>query len=112
MILTSSRTTKTSTHMFGNRLGWGISAVIVMFAAFVAYLIYEAARVTPPTGWVQQTVRPLAAPTGADTMVAGASEPRDAGELYRRAIDDCSANRSAYDALAAAKDFDPAAVAA
>jgi len=98
--------------MFGNRLGWGISAVIVMFAAFLAYLIYQAASVTPPTGWVQKTVRPLTAPGGADALVAGASEPRDAGELYHRAIDDFVANQSAYDSLSAAKEFDPAAVAA
>src|SRR5947207_1764562 len=31
--------------MFGSRLGWGISAAIVMFASFLAQLLYQSARV-------------------------------------------------------------------
>ncbi|HSV13384.1 MAG TPA: hypothetical protein VLI90_03950 [Tepidisphaeraceae bacterium] len=99
--------------MFGNRLGWGISAVIVLFAAFLAKLIYSAGLPTPPTGWVQKAVQPLTAPAGTDAVVPGGmNEARDAGELYRRLIDDYEMNTAAYAAIAAAKELDPAAIAA
>lgn len=98
--------------MFGNRLGWGISAVICMFAAFLANLVYQAARVSAPTGWVPRTIQPLTTAASAQTLVPDITEPRDAGELYRRAIDDYLANRAAYDALATAKDLNPVAITA
>jgi hypothetical protein len=99
--------------MFGNRLGWGISAVIVLFAGFLAQLIHSAGRPTPPTGWVAKTVQPLSPPAGSDGVVSGGmSEARDAGELYRQAIDDYESNTAAYAAIATAKDIDPAAIAA
>lgn len=98
--------------MFGNRLGWGISAVILIFAAFLGHLVYQAARVTAPTGWVQKTIQPLTVPASAQALMSGASEARDAGEFYRRAIDDYLANRSDYDALNSAKDWNAATMAA
>jgi hypothetical protein len=91
-------------RMFGNRLGWGISALIAMFAGFLAHLIYQAARVSPPTGWVQTAVKPLTVPAGAGSVVADMNDPRDAGEFYRRAIGDYLSNRQAYAATETATD--------
>jgi hypothetical protein len=97
--------------MWGNRLGWGISAAIILFACFIGYLIEQAGLPTPPTGWVTQSVHPLETPADANQVVPGMTGARDAGDFYRQAIADYQSSPSFYDQLAEARDFDPAVVA-
>lgn len=97
--------------MWGNRLGWGISAVIILFACFIGYLIEQAGLPTPPTGWVSKSVHPLEIPTNANQVVTGGTQACDAGDFYRQAIADYQSSPSFYDRLAEARDFDPAIVA-
>jgi hypothetical protein len=98
--------------MFGNRLGWGFSLVIVICAGWLGFAIWQAGQISPPTGWATATVRPIEIPRNADSVVPEMNDPRDAGELYRAAIDDEQANIAAYAALESTDILDPAAVAA
>jgi hypothetical protein len=98
--------------MFGNRLGWGISFIILICAAWLGYAIWQAGQVSAPTGWVPATVQPIQPPRGADTVVPEMNDPRDAGDLYRSAIEDEQANVAEYAAIESADVLDPTAIAA
>ena len=97
--------------MWGNKLGWGIATGIVGFAIYVAYLIVQGGQVTPATGWVAATVKPLTLPATALSVVP-LTTAQDAGTFYRTAIDDARTNAASYDALLNATRVDDAAVAA
>src|ERR1700733_7652187 len=88
--------------MFGNRLGWGISTVIVAFVALLSPLIHRSQQVSPPPGWVDATVRKIELPTGIEQILPEMNGNDDAGDFYRQAIDDYQANSAAYEALATA----------
>jgi hypothetical protein len=95
--------------MFGNRLGWGISAVIVIFAALLARLVYQTAQPSSPTGWIQKTIQPLSAPGPIDQIIPGMSANRNAGDFYRQAIANYRENPGAYDGVANGKEPSPSA---
>jgi hypothetical protein len=97
--------------MFGNRLGWSISLLIVIVAGWLGYALWQAAQISPQTGWTS-TVVPIQMPPQADSVVPEMNDPRDAGELIRDAIADEEANVAEYAALESADAIDPAAVAA
>ena len=103
--------------MWGNRLGWGISALIVMVAGLLVYQLHALSQPTPTTGELVALVtghpvpleplcRPLLPPVKADG---------DAGDLYRQAIDDLHERQKQdpdpYATLTDTKDYDPAAIA-
>jgi hypothetical protein len=95
--------------MFGNRLGWGISAVIVILVGLLASLVYQIGQPSPATGWVGKTIQPITVPAGLDRIIPTATGVKNAGEFYRQAIADYRANPSAYDDMATAKAPNPAA---
>ena len=98
--------------MFGNQLGWIISAIIAAAGIFAGFQLLLAAQPTSPTGWVQQTVLPLQAGESAKTILDPMTDLKDdAGDLYRDAISDYERHKTAYQNLQTTKDFDEAAIA-
>ena len=93
--------------MFGNRLGWSISLLIVIVAGWLGYALQQAAHISPPTGWASVVV-PIQLPPQADSVVPEMNDPRDAGVLIRAAIEDEEANVAEYAALESAETIDPA----
>ena len=57
--------------MYGNRLGWGISAAIVMVVVWLAYLLQGSQQISPPTDWVKTA----ASGTSTLLMYGAAVEP-------------------------------------
>jgi hypothetical protein len=98
--------------MFGNRIGWSMSLVILICAGWLGYAVRQAGEISPPTGWLTTIVVPIPMPRNVGSVVPEMNDPRDAGELYRAAIDDEQANVAAYAALESADVLDPAAIAA
>ena len=96
--------------MWGNRFGWGISAVICLAALLLGYLGYQKGQPTVPTGELVAAVKPLALADAAKAVLPPPKPLGDAGPLYRQAIAEYHAHQSAYDAITATKDYDPAAV--
>ncbi len=89
--------------MFGNTMGWLISAVITAVAAFAVYGLVQAGIPTPATGYAS-TVKPL-------TLDARAALPPEkdigtnAGDLYRDAIADYNAHSAQYAELQKNQDY-------
>jgi hypothetical protein len=96
--------------MFGNRLGWSISIIILIFAGLLARLIDQTAQSSPATGWIQKTIKPISAIASVDQIIPGMDSNRDAGDLYRRAIAAYRDEPAPYDAIAAGKPPSLAAV--
>jgi hypothetical protein len=84
--------------MFGNRLGWGISSVIVFLAVMLGRLVYQTAHPSPATGWIQKTIQPIGAAPSLDKIIPALNEHRNAGDFYRLVISDYRENPGAYDA--------------
>jgi len=86
--------------MFGNTLGWGISAVIIAgIIGFLAFL--EKANAVSPPGALTNNPLNLAAlafPVSPESVVP-MNEPGDAGPLYKQAIADYTSQHSEYDNL-------------
>jgi hypothetical protein len=98
--------------MFGNRLGWGISAAMVLAAAGLAYYLFTLGQPTPPIGGTG-----LAAAAGhltlgdaARSLLPPVKPLGDAADDYRKAIADLHDHATAYAELATSKDYDLAAV--
>jgi hypothetical protein len=92
--------------MFGNAIGWLISAVIAALAGVLGYQIVLDSQPTAPTPWVK-TVTTL----NLDDVAKAALEPMtdmkdDAGQLYRDAAKDYDNHRTEYEQLQATRDFD------
>ncbi len=96
--------------MWGNRFGWGISAVIVLGAMVLAYGLYSLGQPTLATGELVAAVKPLTLADAARSVLPPPQPLGDAGDHYRRAIQDYHDHRSAYDELTKSKDYDLAAV--
>ena len=97
--------------MFGNRLGWGISAVIVLVAALLGYQLDKLGRPTPPTGeLVAAADHPLPLADLARPLLPAVKPLGDAGPLYRAAVDDYHDHAAAYDELATTRDYDRGAL--
>jgi hypothetical protein len=94
--------------MWGNTLGWILSAAITALAVVLAVILWQAGQPTPPTAFMATAMMPLGTIT-ADATAAGldGTDPAiNAGALYRRAINDCSTDerRHAYEALSKNND--------
>lgn len=87
--------------MFGNRIGWGISAGMVLAFAALMWVFVELGRLSPPTQFARDPVlhQPIALPVSPATIY-NADQPGDAGPLYRRAIDEYQSNAAKYAAIA------------
>lgn len=96
--------------MWGNRFGWGISAVIWIGAAVLGYALHALGQPTLPTGELVAAVRPFTLADAARAWLPASAATGDAAELYRRAAADYRDHRAAYDALTASRDYDPAAI--
>jgi hypothetical protein len=92
--------------MFGNVLGWIISAVIAVAGVFGGYELTQISQPTAPTGWVHQTVQPLTMTELAKTVLDPMTNLGDnAGDLYRHAIADYQNHTSQYQDLQSAQNF-------
>ncbi|MGH7215572.1 MAG: hypothetical protein ACREIT_12470 [Tepidisphaeraceae bacterium] len=88
--------------MWGNKLGWGISAAIVIFAAGVVMLINAADALTPATDFGRNNLGKIELPVVPSTVVA-MDQTCDAGDLYRQAVVDYTSNLSTYNKLRSTK---------
>ena len=96
--------------MWGNRFGWGISALIFVAAIGFAYYLYTLGRPTPPTGDLAAAVKPLTLVAAAKAVLPPPGQLGDAADDYRRAISDFEANKATYEQVAAGTDYNAAAV--
>jgi hypothetical protein len=84
--------------MWGNRLGWVISAVLVGVVAYPLYLGSQPPRVSTPSGAFPNLMASIELPLDPKGIVPAAmQEPCDAGEVYRQAMDDYYANTRQYE---------------
>jgi len=89
--------------MWGNRLGWSISAVIavVFGVALVMYARIANTRSAPtPFAAAARANEPLQLSDAPQSVVPGMKEPTDAAPFYRRAIDAYHAKKREYDTFA------------
>jgi hypothetical protein len=93
--------------MWGNRLGWGISLLIVLLVGGWVYLIERGSARTPATDFSKNPANfePLRLPEPPES-VFNPTSPADAGPLYRRAIDAYLADRATYSNFAASGKLD------
>ena len=92
--------------MFGNLLGWIISAVIAVVALFIGQQVLQVSRPTSASGWVAQTVKPLGLEDTARLVLPPMNNLKDnAGDLYRQAAADYERSHTAYDGLKTATDL-------
>ncbi len=85
--------------MFGNALGWVVSAVL---GAFVGALIFYGGRIDPPTPPTKDSditlgLHSAALPVSPADLVTPGKEDADASESYRAAADDFRSNQYKYD---------------
>jgi hypothetical protein len=99
--------------MFGNRLGWGLAAVLAIAILAGVWQMSKMNAVSPPsqgivtrTGNVAlnltdnpQLLDPIALPFSPSTVYPGMTEARNAATLYRQAIERYRANKDPYDRL-------------
>jgi hypothetical protein len=74
--------------MWGNLIGWIISAAIALAMGFLLYVIVRPPAPTPPTGEAVVAIaqKQIALPVSPVSVVAAGTEDCDAGTLYREAI--------------------------
>lgn len=74
--------------MWGNRLGWALSAALVAVVGALILLIQMATAISPPTELTRnaENLRAIQLPIDPESIVP-ASRPSNAGILYRRVID-------------------------
>src|SRR5688500_1569266 len=85
--------------MFGNRLGWGISAVIYVLAgAFLWFLHYRGTTMLPPTA-VGRNADAYTMKLEIDpaTIATWMTEEGSAADAYKEASDEYTKNARAYD---------------
>jgi hypothetical protein len=108
--------------MFGNKVGWIISAILTagIFAIIFFVIVPLNAVASPSSGPVTMSPRvvlnleetpawlePIALPVSPNTVYGGMTEEKDAAAIYRRAIDEYKANRKTYDYLFTGKNNAP-----
>src|SRR5688572_4554089 len=89
--------------MWGNRLGWGISAAIaIVVIGILAMYVRQASTISQPTQFGRDVVDagPLALTVGPQTVLAG-GEDCDAGQRYSEAIALYNRSPRDYDGIAA-----------
>jgi hypothetical protein len=94
--------------MFGNRLGWGISAALAVIIGLGLWLIVSANAISRPSqGMVAQKVSlnllshpemldPIQLPFNPQAILPSMTEAKDAALLYRNAIDECKSDVYTY----------------
>ncbi len=84
--------------MWGNKLGWGISAAMVILFVGLVLLVEMSMRVSPPTAMGRDTgnLANVELPVKPQTLVKPGTEPGDAAELYLRAIEEFRTNAFDY----------------
>jgi hypothetical protein len=87
--------------MWGNTLGWTISAVLVACMLYGVHLVNQAGRVSGPTsfGTDPSHLASVALPVSPQTVMQF-TDSTDSGPTYRKAIDEYRSRRAAYDAFA------------
>ena len=102
-----------TSHMFGNRLGWGLAAVLALAILAGVWQMSKLNAVSPPskgivtrTGNVAlnlddnpQALDPISLPFSPSGVYPGMTESKDAAPLYRQAIERYRANKDPYDRL-------------
>jgi len=84
--------------MWGNRLGWVLSACLVALVAKPLWIASQAPRPSAPSGVFPELMSRIALPADAKSVAPGVmGEPCDSGDVYRQAIHEYEANRRAYD---------------
>ena len=85
--------------MFGNRIGWGISAAILMFVSFLLYALHKrGTEPQDPTLVGKNAARwTLNPPVDGRKVAVWMTEEGDASALYQQLITHYDANRSAYE---------------
>src|SRR5258706_9165524 len=98
--------------MFGNRLGWGISAVLTVIIVLLLRWIAQVSAISPPsqglaarTGNValnlgnpdrQELLDPIQLPFNPQAILPTMTEAADAGELYPKAIEEYKTDKYTY----------------
>jgi hypothetical protein len=92
--------------MWGNSLGWSISAVIVLLVGGWVYLIERGSSLTPTTAFSANPAnfQPLQVPQIASTVLPQSGA--DAGPMYRSAIEMYLQDRATYSNFAALGTLD------
>src|SRR5829696_458543 len=84
--------------MWGNKQGWVLSACLVLLVSWPLWLSRQPPKVSAPSGAFPELLSRVGLPQDPRAIVPTAmAEPCDAGELYRRAIDEYDANTRQYD---------------
>jgi hypothetical protein len=86
--------------MWGNRLGWTISAVILLaYIAGFGWLVRGMNTASAATAFVNEApaTSPLALPVSPVSALPSMTDPADAATLLRQAIDHYRRNQQAYD---------------
>jgi hypothetical protein len=84
--------------MLGNRLGWTLSALLVMLVFNPLYHASRAPVPSGPSGAFPNLLARIALPQDPRAAVPGLMEENcDAGEIYRQAIEEYDANARAYE---------------
>jgi hypothetical protein len=88
--------------MWGNSLGWTISAALVALCAAWLYIIANASAPTAATDFSkdERNFAAIALPTPPPQALPSGAAPSDAAALYRRAIDLVLSDRPTYDNFA------------
>ena len=84
--------------MWGNRLGWIVSACLLALVAKPLWMASKAPRVSDPSGAFPALLSRVALPADARSVVPELmAQPCDAGDLYRAAIQEYESDRRSYD---------------
>jgi hypothetical protein len=73
--------------MWGNALGWWISALIVLVtASLIGWVQYSSKLVTPRTEFSRDSTHgaAIALPVAPKVVLPSMTDPADAGDLYRQ----------------------------
>ena len=85
--------------MWGNRLGWIISAGIALVMGLAIWKLVSPPGMTPPihSTIFQVALKPIALPDSPDTVVSAGTSDDDAGKIYRDIIDELQKNGAKYE---------------
>jgi hypothetical protein len=96
--------------MFGNRVGWGISAVILLVASFLLWRVHQLGTVMTKPGPVGRKAADysMQLPIDPRSIASWMSEPGESQPLYRQSIQLYLDNPSSFDRYADGRSKDPA----
>jgi hypothetical protein len=89
--------------MWGNALGWLISAVLIVVMGASVYIADRSGRISPPTNFSRDATNqpPMSLPIAPGTVLSPTSTlaPSSASAIYQQAIAECESNAKAYTAF-------------